>query len=169
MACFSTVGGGISISGGSGNPRNSRTCSAAARCDASNVFVKKNQRLNLIFAKIIFPACFVRRDPVAPLVDYFEVKFGDSSRLQFLFARFEPRHLFGTPWPRRPPARHGSGAASRCILARGKQPREVALHSRFCMQEFLATSGAFVRNNSTLRQCRKLHWLPYFARKMCRT
>lgn len=69
------------------------------------------------------------------------------------------------PWPRRLPARHGSGAASICILACRKQPREAALHSKSCMQGFPVTSGAFVRNNSTLRQCRKLHWLPYFPVK----
>jgi len=68
-------------------------------------------------------------------------------------------------WPRRLPARHGSGVASICILACRKQPREVALHSKSCMQEFPVTFGAFVRNNSTLRQCRKLHWLPYFPAK----
>src|SRR5258708_38859563 len=31
------------------------------------------------------------------------------------------------------------------------------------MPEFPATSGAFVRNNSTLRRRRRLHWLRYFA------
>ena len=69
------------------------------------------------------------------------------------------------PWPRRLPARHGSGAASICILACRKRPLEVALHSKSCMQGFPVTFGAFVRNNSTLRQCRKLHWLPYFLAK----
>ena len=69
------------------------------------------------------------------------------------------------PWPRRLPAPHGSGGASICILACKKQPREVALHSKPCMQRFPETSGAFVRNNSTLRQCRKHHWQPYFAVK----
>jgi hypothetical protein len=78
---------------------------------------------------------------------------------------FESKHVFGMPWPRRLPARHGSGAASICILGCRKQPREAPLHSKSCMQGFPVTSGAFVRNNSTLRQCRKLHWLPYFPVK----
>src|SRR5215470_16965478 len=46
--------------------------SGAVRRD--NVFVKKNERLNLIFTKIIRPAFVVRRDAVAPFVDYLEIK-----------------------------------------------------------------------------------------------
>src|SRR5689334_14002450 len=69
------------------------------------------------------------------------------------------------PSPRRLPAGHGSGVASRYILVGRKQPREVLLHSNFCIREFPAIVGAFARNNSTLRRYRKRHWPPYFRVK----
>src|SRR5215510_13524710 len=48
-----------------------------------NVFIKENQRLNLIFTKIILPTLVVRCDPIAPFVDYLEIKFRYSPRLRF--------------------------------------------------------------------------------------
>src|SRR5215831_6239185 len=60
-------------------------------------------------------------------------------------------------WPTKPPARHGSAGASRCISVRRKQSPEVPLQRDPCIREFAVTSEAFARNNSTLRRCRRLH------------
>ena len=62
--------------------------SGAMRRD--NVFIKKDQRLNLILAKIIFPSFIVRRDAIAPFVDYLEIELGYGLRLRFLLGFLSP-------------------------------------------------------------------------------
>ena len=62
--------------------------SSAVRGD--NVFIKENQRLNLIFAKIVRPAFIVCCDPVAPFVDYLEIELGYGARVQFLLPFLSP-------------------------------------------------------------------------------
>jgi len=68
------------------------------RCD--DVFIKENQRLNFIFAKIICPARFVSRDPIAPFVNYLEIELWYGTQLRF-FSRFLS--------PNAGLARHGPG------------------------------------------------------------
>ena len=41
-----------------------------------DVFIEKDQRLNLILAKIISPSFVMRRDAIAPFVDYLEIELG---------------------------------------------------------------------------------------------
>src|SRR5436189_678870 len=47
-----------------------------------NIFVKENQRLNLIFTKIICPAWFMSRNAVTPFVNYLEIKLQSGPRLR---------------------------------------------------------------------------------------
>ena len=55
-----------------------------------DVFIKENQRLNLIFAKIVRPAVIVCCDPVAPFVDYLEIELGYGARVRFFFCFLTP-------------------------------------------------------------------------------
>ena len=55
-----------------------------------DVFIKENQRLNLIFAKIVRPAVIVCCDPVAPFVDYLEIEPGYGARMRFLLRFLTP-------------------------------------------------------------------------------
>src|SRR5215475_15940314 len=55
-----------------------------------NVFIKENQRLNLIFTKIIRPTLVVPRNPVAPFVDYLEIKLWYIARLRFFLGFLGP-------------------------------------------------------------------------------
>ena len=55
-----------------------------------DVFIKEDQRLNLIFTKIIRPAFVVRHDAVAPFVDYLEIELGYGLRLRFLLGFLSP-------------------------------------------------------------------------------
>src|SRR5262249_17262356 len=65
-----------------------------------NVFVKKNQRLNLIFTKIIRPAFVVRCNPIAPFVDYLEIKFGYGVLLRLFLGFLGPHTRLACDGPR---------------------------------------------------------------------
>ena len=104
------------------------------RCD--NVFVKKNQRLDLIFAKIICPARFVRRDPVAPFVDDFEIELRGQRVVAISPHSFAPKHLSGMLWPRRLLARLISSAHPD-VFWRLKTARESSAPLNYCIRKFL--------------------------------
>src|SRR5262249_17863691 len=62
--------------------------SGAVRCD--HVFIKEDQRLNLILTKIVRPAFVVRHDAVVPLVDYLEIELEYGPRSRFLIGSLNP-------------------------------------------------------------------------------
>jgi hypothetical protein len=81
----------------------------------NDIFVIKDQRLDLVFAKIICPARFVGCDAVAPFINYPEVELRCGAWLRSNL--LAPKCLSGMPWPRRLLAQLDFFGASRCILA----------------------------------------------------
>src|SRR5436853_2521962 len=64
-----------------------------------DVFIKENQRLNLIVVKIVHPAVIVCCDPVAPFVDYLEIELGYGARVRFFFCFLTSVAFFACPCP----------------------------------------------------------------------
>ena len=55
-----------------------------------DVFIKEDQRVNLILTKIIRPAFVVRHDAVVPFIDYLEIELGYAPWLRFLLDFLSP-------------------------------------------------------------------------------
>ena len=64
-----------------------------------DVFIKKDQRLNLILTKIISPSFVVRGDAIAPFVDYLEIELRFGLRLRFLFGFLSPNPCLACDGP----------------------------------------------------------------------
>ena len=71
--------------------------SGAMRRD--DVFIKKDQGLNLILAKIISPSFVVRRYAIAPFVDHFEIELRYGLRLRFLLSFLSPNTCLACDGP----------------------------------------------------------------------
>src|SRR6266699_50976 len=51
---------------------------------SDNIFIKENERLNVVFTKIICPARFVSHDSFIPSINYVEIEPECGVRLRFL-------------------------------------------------------------------------------------
>jgi len=67
---------------------------------SDNIFIKENQRLNVVFTKIICPALFVSHDSFIPSINYVEIEPECGVRLRFLARVLSPDTCLACYCPR---------------------------------------------------------------------